>query len=639
MTKKQKIASFLDFSDRKKLFRYMFVISMVTALLFGFLGFNRVVGYEEGDEEASADDPIGECTDNQQCNIGHSSCGDNGNQFFDVPEGQVCTMRGSIVNHGNIWTDPVKLTIRGSGCSQNVNFSECGKTFYRLEGCQPGRVTFGADDSSYIVVNSECASIASCGNGNVDQGEECDDGNNDNNDGCSNGCLKPNKCNDVCVGSIGCKLGLECSGERCRNSSCTDESDCTCSSDPSDPSSSASASASCEGIAITTNVPTSQGYLGVLCNGNGRTYRNNISPGGGTISEGNGSNGTYAGSLEYGVSYSCMVIDAAGDGGEATANSVTMPSEIDCVPSCGNDRVDEGEACDDGNNIGNDGCEVDCTLPDSCNNVCTDALGCSNGYTCSDGNCRNDVCSEETDCTCASCGDGTTDEGEECDEGDDNNETGTCSSQCRLTTCGDGTIQTPNGNGETEQCDDGNSASGDGCSSICTTEGDGTLAIIKTPSITQVRQGDVVRYTVVATNTGEQSIDNVVFTDDVPDGLSFVSGSISVDGQSISDAEGYLDGRINVTVDTLTANQNAVIVYSLRVDTAAQNLRITNIVVGDSDDTDPAEASATITTPVVLNSADSGVGTAAAVYFSLAALMAAFSGAVYWYYQKLLFKS
>jgi len=35
------------------------------------------------------------------------------------------------------------------------------------------------------------------------------------------------------------------------------------------------------------------------------------------------------------------------------------------------------------------------------------------------------------------------------------------------TFCGDGLVQTPNDNGENEQCDDGNTASGDGCNASC----------------------------------------------------------------------------------------------------------------------------------------------------------------------------
>ncbi|HMY20965.1 MAG TPA: DUF4215 domain-containing protein, partial [Polyangium sp.] len=45
---------------------------------------------------------------------------------------------------------------------------------------------------------------------------------------------------------------------------------------------------------------------------------------------------------------------------------------------------------------------------------------------------------------------------------------GGCTSECKLgPRCGDGKAQGPDG----EQCDDGNTVSGDGCSSTCQMEG------------------------------------------------------------------------------------------------------------------------------------------------------------------------
>ena len=66
----------------------------------------------------------------------------------------------------------------------------------------------------------------------------------------------------------------------------------------------------------------------------------------------------------------------------------------------------------------------------------------------------------------AACGDGRLDVNEECDDG--NSITGDgCSSDCKfeqVCCCGDGTVNTG------EDCDDGNTASGDGCSSDCKLE-------------------------------------------------------------------------------------------------------------------------------------------------------------------------
>jgi len=61
------------------------------------------------------------------------------------------------------------------------------------------------------------------------------------------------------------------------------------------------------------------------------------------------------------------------------------------------------------------------------------------------------------------CGDGVVDSGEQCDEGGD---TATCNANCTLPTCGDGYLNLVAG----EECDDGNHATGDGCTATCHVE-------------------------------------------------------------------------------------------------------------------------------------------------------------------------
>ncbi|HVK86756.1 MAG TPA: DUF4215 domain-containing protein [Kofleriaceae bacterium] len=62
------------------------------------------------------------------------------------------------------------------------------------------------------------------------------------------------------------------------------------------------------------------------------------------------------------------------------------------------------------------------------------------------------------------CGDSTIDEGEQCDDGNTYDGDG-CSATCeKEACCGDGTLDPG------EQCDDGNTVSGDGCSSTCVCE-------------------------------------------------------------------------------------------------------------------------------------------------------------------------
>ncbi|MBK9034082.1 MAG: hypothetical protein IPL61_22900 [Myxococcales bacterium] len=106
------------------------------------------------------------------------------------------------------------------------------------------------------------------------------------------------------------------------------------------------------------------------------------------------------------------------------AASTTVTAMFRFSSTCGDSTVDVGEACDEG----------------------------SATATC------------DADCTSVECGDGTRNAaaGELCDAIVD---TPGCDSDCSANICGDG-----HRNPTTEQCDDGNTMSGDGCSAACRTE-------------------------------------------------------------------------------------------------------------------------------------------------------------------------
>ncbi len=125
---------------------------------------------------------------------------------------------------------------------------------------------------------------------------------------------------------------------------------------------------------------------------------------------------------------------------------------------CGNGAVEPGEACDDGNDVNDDGCSNDCER-----RRCGDAI-VQKGEECDDGNFDTATCTSK--CTKPRCGDGIVSKDEECDDGahDDN---GSCTKSCKLARCGDGLVQTA-----VEQCDEGpnnGKAGNDGIES-CTTD-------------------------------------------------------------------------------------------------------------------------------------------------------------------------
>jgi cysteine-rich repeat protein len=173
-----------------------------------------------------------------------------------------------------------------------------------------------------------------------------------------------------------------------------------------------------------------------------------------------------------------------------------------CVASgCGDGTIDAGESCDDGNDIGGDGCTAcvtdTCgdgvvndggaeacdngarnsdTEPDACRTDCTRPR-CGDRVVDGDESCEdgNDVDGDGcTACVADTCGDGVVNDGgrEACDDGPRNSDTepGACRSDCTLPRCGDLVVD-----GD-ESCDDGNSVDGDGCTACkADTCGDGVV--------------------------------------------------------------------------------------------------------------------------------------------------------------------
>lgn len=158
---------------------------------------------------------------------------------------------------------------------------------------------------------------------------------------------------------------------------------------------------------------------------------------------------------------SCEGLD---DGTPCERMGITAP--LVCLRAvCTNSRCGDGlldtrpkadgtvEACDDGNGVGGDGCEVDCTV----------TVGCLSDDDCIplDDECIDTYCETSSgECLVGPITDGT-----ECV--DDLGGSGACmSGLCIAAGCGDGTLDAAAG----EQCDDGNLEYGDGCSPFCKPE-------------------------------------------------------------------------------------------------------------------------------------------------------------------------
>ena len=178
---------------------------------------------------------------------------------------------------------------------------------------------------------------------------------------------------------------------------------------------------------------------GLGCQGGGQI--DNGGSGNGGAGNGGGGNGSGGG----------IVINTSGQGGNKGPTSVN-------TKNCGDGVLDtaNGEACDDGNTEGGDGCNKLCQL--EANFLCKEpGQPCENLAKCGNGV----LTSNET------CDDGNTDDGDGCSSDCMNVEDGY---QCRVPgkrctpLCGDGKLT------GTEACDDGNDKSDDGCSSTCQIE-------------------------------------------------------------------------------------------------------------------------------------------------------------------------
>ena len=121
---------------------------------------------------------------------------------------------------------------------------------------------------------------------------------------------------------------------------------------------------------------------------------------------------------------------------------------------CGNGMLDEGEACDDGNDDNTDACLDSCELAS-----CGDGF-VGPGESCDDGNDIDDDTCTNT-CALASCGDGVTQAPEQCDDGNDDN-SDACLNTCVDASCGDGHVRDG-----VEDCDDANLSNTDDCLATC----------------------------------------------------------------------------------------------------------------------------------------------------------------------------
>ena len=183
--------------------------------------------------------------------------------------------------------------------------------------------------------------LATCGDGNLEAGEQCDDGNFVSGDGCDNNCT-----------TTTCGNGIVTTGETCDDGNLTNGDGCnnTC-------------------------------QLEAICGNGSEEAGEQCDDGNLNDADGCDSNCTITSCGNGIVTFGETCDDGNFVSGDGCDNNCT-------TTTCGNGIVTTGETCDDGNLTNGDGCNNTCQLEAICGNGTVEA-----GETCDDGNlANNDGC-------------------------------------------------------------------------------------------------------------------------------------------------------------------------------------------------------------------------------------------------------
>lgn len=403
------------------------------------------------------------CTKNVTCGNGVLNSGEQCDDA-NLSPGDCCNGLCQLESNCKCATRPTGDLGIGQLCSSTIVCGDGAVT--GDEACDDGE-TKGADgcsaDCSQIESGYNCptpgqpctVAEVTCPNGRIDPGEGCDDGNAIAGDGCSSSCQLQS--GYVCP-TPGAKCQLK---EYCGNSTVSYTMGETCD----------------DGVDATTGLPKAGDGCSAICK---------IEPG-----------------------FTCVT---------GSAGSVCT-KEL-----CGNSKIAAGETCDDGDLKAADGCSEACqveagyTCPIKgapCRAICGDKLTLGSEQ-CDDGDvedgdgcnslCRLEpgfVCDSTGTCRATDCGDGMPEGTEPCDDtakGQTDLPFDGCYSCVKEPDCSAGACKSACGDGQRfsdEECDDGNTYNGDGCSSACEEESgfkctDSTTAALPTTKTVPVVVRDFI---------------------------------------------------------------------------------------------------------------------------------------------------
>ncbi len=437
-----------------------------------------------GNPSSSSSGPPNTTTVNNNTNGGGgnttdtSTSANNGGNGYVVPQGT----GGSTSATGCTGTSTVACKVQvPEGCGDGIN-NQGG-----IEQCDDGNTVpgDGCNGACKVEPNWNCPPAGPCtrkiicGDGQIGAGEVCDDGNTIDNDGCNSTCTVQDpayKCTEgqPCVRVSVCGNKRIESGENCDDGNSVAGDGCS---------------------------DTCQLEAGWVCAKPGTACKPAARCGDGVVSQALGE--------------VCDDGNTA-DGDGCSGNCKIVANGCKCIPgslcvcpkvACGNGTIEGNEQCDDGNTKSGDGCSSTCTVETGydcpftnapCVAKCGDGIimppmeqcdpgvkitniaqACSStckwnaGWACNTTSCHQTKCGDKVVEGSEGCDDGNTTPGDGCSptcsvEPSCSATTGTCTSKC-----GDGIVMPTQPDGPVMPggaCDDGNTVSGDGCSSDCTVE-------------------------------------------------------------------------------------------------------------------------------------------------------------------------
>lgn len=417
----------------------------------------------------------------EACDDGNEVGGDGCNaRCVAVETGYVCTVVGGPCVFGETCGDGRLQqgeacddgnSVEGDGCSA-LCLREPGQNCSSASLCASNVCVGGTcacvDDSdcfdtaicNVLVSPTTCEPANLCGNGRLEAGEFCDDGSTAAGDGCSATCLL--ELGQTCIANGACASQL-CEG----SCVCDDNADC-------------SAGKVCD-VTESPNRCEDEDTCG-----NGAIEAGERCDDGAAIA-GDGCNegclvemGFSCAEASECATGSCDGVCECGSSAHCPAGQVCdlseSPNTCEANNNCGNGVLENGEGCDDGNEVAEDGCNdacfkelgIDCATAFECESVscdgvcqCAIAQHCGPGFVCDTSESPNGCEAEHT------CGNNVRELAEDCDQGAGNlGAYNGCNSNCTLAAyCGDGQR-----NAGFEVCDDGNIIAGDGCDSVCRQE-------------------------------------------------------------------------------------------------------------------------------------------------------------------------